>query len=303
MESTSQPLVSVPVITYNSSKYVIETLESIKAQTYQNIELIVSDDCSKDNTVDICRKWIEENKERFVRTEIITSDINTGVSANGNRGRNACKGEWIKGIAGDDILLPNCLEVYVKYINEHSEVVYVFSKVEAFGENTGLVDRFNNIIFDYSFFDLSIDEQLKWCVAGPPQPIPAATAFYNRYRLDKLDIYNDERIPMLEDAPKWIRCLRCGIRFHFISEPLVRYRVSQTSICSSQTYITPFRKSLALNYLYYQYPLNIKYIGRIKAYTLYIVNKSIVSNNIVWKLLNKMVDILVKIKKSLRSKY
>jgi alpha-1,3-rhamnosyltransferase len=72
MSNSSNPLVSIVVITYNSSSYVIETLESIKAQTYQNIELIVSDDCSKDKTVDVCKKWIEKNKQRFVRTELIT---------------------------------------------------------------------------------------------------------------------------------------------------------------------------------------------------------------------------------------
>ena len=110
MEMNNQPLVSVLVITYNSAKFVLETLESIKAQTYQNIELIISDDCSTDNIVELCQKWVEENKERFVRTQIITSDLNTGVSANGNRGRDACQGEWIKGIAGDDLLMPNCVE-------------------------------------------------------------------------------------------------------------------------------------------------------------------------------------------------
>ena len=47
------PLVSIVVATYNSAKTVIETLESIKAQTYDNIELIVSDDCSQDNTIDV----------------------------------------------------------------------------------------------------------------------------------------------------------------------------------------------------------------------------------------------------------
>ena len=88
VEMNNQPLVSVPVITYNSSKFVLETLESIKAQTYQNIELIISDDCSTDNTVELCQKWVEENKERFVRTQIITSDLNTGVSANGYRWTN-----------------------------------------------------------------------------------------------------------------------------------------------------------------------------------------------------------------------
>ena len=51
------PLVSIVVITYNSAEYVLETLESAKAQTYQNIELIVSDDCSADNTVETCSRW------------------------------------------------------------------------------------------------------------------------------------------------------------------------------------------------------------------------------------------------------
>ncbi|KAA6320476.1 putative glycosyltransferase EpsE, partial [termite gut metagenome] len=102
-----QPLVSIVVITYNSSKYVLETLESAKVQTYQNIELIVSDDCSTDDTVDVCQNWLDENKERFVRTELLIVLKNTGVSANCNRGYKVAKGEWIKGVAGDDMLFPH----------------------------------------------------------------------------------------------------------------------------------------------------------------------------------------------------
>ena len=56
--SQSLPLVSVVVITYNSAKFVIETLESVKSQTYKNIELIISDDCSTDDTVERCRLWL-----------------------------------------------------------------------------------------------------------------------------------------------------------------------------------------------------------------------------------------------------
>ena len=77
MDSHKQniPLVSVSVITYNSSKTVLETLESVKTQTYPNIELIISDDCSPDNTVEVCREWIEQNKERFVRIEILAAEV------------------------------------------------------------------------------------------------------------------------------------------------------------------------------------------------------------------------------------
>ncbi len=58
-------LVSVLVITYNSEKYVIETLNSIKNQTYNNLELIISDDNSQDNTINLCEHWVNENKSFF----------------------------------------------------------------------------------------------------------------------------------------------------------------------------------------------------------------------------------------------
>ena len=60
-DAKPEQLVSVVVITYNSSQTVVETLDSIKTQTYQNIELIVSDDCSSDNTVEVVQNGIDEN--------------------------------------------------------------------------------------------------------------------------------------------------------------------------------------------------------------------------------------------------
>ena len=71
-------IVSVVVITYNSADYVLETLESIKKQTYKNIELIITDDKSKDNTIEICNKWLDENSKEFIKSRII-------ITANGNR--------------------------------------------------------------------------------------------------------------------------------------------------------------------------------------------------------------------------
>jgi len=117
------PLVSIIVITYNSGKYVLETLESAKAQTYRNIELIVSDDGSVDNTVEICRNWINVNKDRFVRTELITYPVNTGIPANCNRGLKASRGGWVKFIAGDDILVDYCIEKFLCNLDGNAYIV------------------------------------------------------------------------------------------------------------------------------------------------------------------------------------
>lgn len=248
-----QPLVSVPVITYNSSKFVLETLESIKAQTYQNIELIISDDCSTDNTIELCRKWVEENKERFVRTHIITSEVNTGVSANLNRAEANCQGEWVKGIAGDDLLMPNCIADCVEYVQQHPNVIYLFGRIEAFGASDEQNRHFAENVFDYSFFDLEVDGQLERLVFGS-NCVPASTCFYNRQKSIVLGIRNDERIPLLEDWPKWINILEKGVKLEFMDKTLVKYRIHNTSISTSSCASVRFVESNYLFDLYYRYP-------------------------------------------------
>ena len=245
-----QPLVSVTVITYNSSKTVLETLDSIKAQTYPNIELIISDDCSTDDTVDLCRNWIEKNKERFVRTEIIVPKHNTGISANCNRGEAVCAGEWIKGIAGDDLLMPNCIQDCMDYVADHPETIYLFGKQKAFGASE---ERCKEIdaVFDYTFFNLTKEQQLHRLVFDE-NCVPATTVFYNRERAKQLNIKEDERIPLLEDWPKWIKLLRAGVKLHFVDKVLVEYRVGGIST-ENRASLKMYRSGRLFDF-YYRFP-------------------------------------------------
>ena len=251
VEMNNQPLVSVPVITYNSSKFVLETLESIKAQTYQNVELIISDDCSTDNTVELCRKWVEENKERFVRTQIITSETNTGISANLNRAEAACQGEWIKGIAGDDLLMPDCIEACVSYVMEHN-LTCVFGRIEAFGDNTLLANRLTReaALRNEKMSRMSQEELYDTIVRGNPPSAPAF--FYNRQFFVDNNIVNDIRIPMIEDLPKWLNILKTGCCFNFMDKVIVRYRIG--GISTSHTWQTPLMyENQRKMFFYYQF--------------------------------------------------
>lgn len=252
------PLVSIGVLTYNSSKYVIETLESIKMQTYANIELIVSDDCSTDNTVEICQKWIEENKDRFVRTELLTIDHNTGVSANCNRLEATYSGEWIKGIAGDDIMLPDAILHYINFVNINPKYYFIFARIEAFGENEEINNLYNTKnIFDFTFFNLDKKGQYEKLVLEDAH-IPAPTFFYNRAELNKLQIKYDERIPLVEDEPKWINLLKKGAYLNFLDEVTIKYRVGHSESLSanggkSQVSIKQY-ESYRRHFFYYKYP-------------------------------------------------
>lgn len=292
MSVSENPLVSIAVLTYNSAATVIETLNSIKDQTYQNTELIVSDDCSTDNTVEVCRKWIAENEKRFVRAVLLEVPKNTGVTANANRADKACQSEWIKSIAGDDLLLPHCIEQYVSFVIEHPDTVYLFGKVDVFGNDSDKVSHFTNTIFDYSFFNLSIEEQYDWLVLREFQPIPALSSFYNKHRTESLGIIYDERIPMLDDWPRWIQCLEKGVRFAFVDQVVAKYRVSPDSICSGEKYSHSFGHSLDLLYIFYQYKPAIKRIGYLKATGKYIERKARIDGGVWWLFCSHLVGLM-----------
>lgn len=112
----NNPLVSIVIITYNQSKYILETLESTRFQTYHNIELIISDDYSTDNTISICKDWLQKNKDRFINVKLVVPHKNTGTAINCNRGVNASTGKWIKLLAGDDKLPPESINDFVNFV-------------------------------------------------------------------------------------------------------------------------------------------------------------------------------------------
>lgn len=247
--------VTVSVITYNSSKYVIETLDSIKRQTYPNIALIISDDKSTDDTLSICRNWVKSNLSRFARVIIIEPERNTGVSANCNRAWDSCETRYLKNIAGDDILLPNCISDNMDYIKSHPEAKVVFSKVKSFISILG-VKFCRESGHNYSLFELSTKELYDYLMSHTNQ-LPAASLFADIHHMREQNCRFDERIPLLEDFPMWINLCRKGIHFYYLDDYTVLYRINQNSL-SIGLFGPSFFKSNILFYLYYYVDENDK---------------------------------------------
>lgn len=223
----TQPLVSIVVVTYNASKFVLETLESVKAQTYQNIELIITDDHSPDNTIEICSEWIKNNCTRFTNTKIVTSEVNTGITANRNRGCFAAKGTWLKHIDGDDKLKSTCISDYIKYVDAHPDKNMVFSPLALFGKGvTPEWERLMRSNYRYAFSLNNRDFRIllcKVCLFGAP------SLFINTEYFKSMNGY-DESIKMLEDWPFWVRSAFNGAHFAYIETPEVEYRISEASL-------------------------------------------------------------------------
>ena len=247
-------LVSVTVLAYNSAATIIETLESIKSQTYHNIELIVSDDCSSDNTVELCHKWIDNNNGRFVRTELLTVERNTGVCANGNRALAVCRGLWKKGIAADDILLPNCIEDFIAFLNDNPSALWVSSYIREYRDS---FDEANcimrNGIYSQRFFDFPVEQQLHLMACR--NVLYAPSIFFNVAMMRELGGFDEKYVA--EDYVFYMRALEKGYRCYFMPKETVGYRIHNSLAHSKKHLFNYFfqvearkmRKDLSFKYL------------------------------------------------------
>jgi len=110
------PLVSVVCMCFNHQEYVIESLNSVKNQTYKNIEILINDDYSSDNSVSEINKWLKFNKA----TVINFNSKNIGNTKSFNALAKHTKGEYLIDLATDDILMPNAIEKHIENFRKNN---------------------------------------------------------------------------------------------------------------------------------------------------------------------------------------
>lgn len=120
--STELPLVTVITVTYNSSLFVRDAIESVLAQTYRNIEYIISDDCSTDDTW----KIISEYKDSRIRAS--RNEFNMREYANRNKAIDMATGEYLIFIDGDDIIFPHGIEFFVRMMRSFPRAAIAVQK-------------------------------------------------------------------------------------------------------------------------------------------------------------------------------
>jgi glycosyltransferase involved in cell wall biosynthesis len=122
MAQTDNPLVSMIVVCYNQARFVVETLESVKAQTYQLTELIILDDCSSDGSVAVIENWLRENR---IECTFIRHEKNQGTCKTVNDALAVATGKYISMIASDDVWLPDKIARQVEIMESQPDDVGV----------------------------------------------------------------------------------------------------------------------------------------------------------------------------------
>ena len=208
--SVNITLVSIVMPAYNCENHVIEAINSVIAQTYQNWELFVIDDGSTDNTFQI----INEIGKKDTRIKPFQNKKNMGVSATRNRGVDLASGDWIAFLDSDDMWEPSKLDKQLKVADKYSaEFLYTGS---SYINDEG---RTYKGIFE-------VPEKITYKKLRNQNVISCSSVLVKKKYFQSIRMENDE---MHEDYAVWLRILKLGVIAYGVNEPLLIYRISKNS--------------------------------------------------------------------------
>jgi len=243
----ARPLVSVCIPTYNYGGYICAAIESILSQTYRNFELIIIDDCSRDNTEEIVHKYVAQHRNIKFHKNI----ENIGMVENWNLCLKHAQGDLVKIMGADDMLEPACLEKSVALIDANPTVsLVVCARL--------LVDKDDRPIQQAVFFHtqkiISGIKIIKKCffdanLIGEP----VAVLFKKKDALRGFD----PRYRQLTDLEMWFHLLEQG-DCAFIPEPLCKFRVHERQTTKENVRSLRF---IADEFLLYHDYIRKEYLG------------------------------------------
>lgn len=213
------PLISITCLSYNQSKFIVESLESIKKQTFQDFEILIIDDFSKDQSAIIIDEWIKANPQ--LNITFIKHTENKGICKSINELLAISKGKYIQMLALDDVLLPWKLEKHAEILNNSkSNEVLVFSDSLLMDDGSNLYqNRF--IAYHYTYLNIKTGNFFDTLVSQ--NFIPGMSVLVKKDAI--LEIGGWDENLAYEDYDMWLRLSKSGKVFIFDNNPSCIYRI------------------------------------------------------------------------------
>jgi teichuronic acid biosynthesis glycosyltransferase TuaG len=215
IELVDKPLVSIVLPLYNCEDYIVETLKSIKSQTYTNWELIIIDDHSTDASYEIVKAFERQDS----RVRVYKNQSNQGASYSRNRGIEMSRGEWVAFIDSDDSWNAQKIEWQMSIVETFNEV-FVFTNIFIETEKKEMVKHC-----------LKIPERLEYKVLKRKNLIPLSSVLLKKSILNEAHF---EMNALHEDYILWLKILKKGITAYGINQPLTTIRIRKGSKSSNK---------------------------------------------------------------------
>lgn len=205
------PTISIITPVYNSEKLISETIESVLSQTYKDFEMIIIDDCSKDNSSKIIKKYCNIDP----RIKYHNLNKNSGAAVARNKGIDLAIGKYICFLDSDDLWTKTKLEEQLDFM-KRKDVGFSFTGYSFIDEEGNDLNKVIKVPKEIDY-----DELLKNTIIG------CLTVMIDREKI------GDFRMPLVragQDTATWLAILRKGYIAYGLQKPLAKYRIVKGSI-------------------------------------------------------------------------
>ena len=208
-------LISIITTTYNCGKFIGETIESVINQTYENWEMIIVDDCSKDNTKDIVNKYAQNDD----RIKYHLLEKNSGAAIARTKAMELANGNYMAFLDSDDLWVEDKLEKQLKFMKENN-FNFVCTEYEQIDEQSNPLGKIIKVRDKANYNRVLLD-----C------PVGNSTVMYNVKAMGKFQVPN---IRKRNDDALWLKMLKKEEYIHGMKEVLMKYRIRENSISSNK---------------------------------------------------------------------
>ena len=212
----NSPLVSIIMPSFNSSQTIVETITSIKCQTYDNWELLITDDCSTDLTISL----INEIRLGDERIKLFINEKNSGAAVSRNNSINAAQGEFIAFLDSDDLWEENKLESQLNWMLQNDNISFSFTAYQLINENGHLLNKVVDLQGNgksFSYRDMLFKKATLGC----------STVMLRR------SAFREIQMPLIrtgQDYALWLNLLKNSAEAYLHNEVLTKYRIMPDSI-------------------------------------------------------------------------
>ncbi|MDK9356974.1 glycosyltransferase family 2 protein [Lelliottia wanjuensis] len=209
-------LISIIMPSFNSAKTIGDTIDSIVGQSYTNWELLITDDCSTDETIDIVKRYAKKDS----RIKLFCNAVNSGAAVSRNNSIENSAGDYLAFLDSDDRWLPNKLNDQLTFMISYPERDFTFTAYELIDISSTKIGKIvdaqgDNLSFDYS------DMLRKKATLG------CSTVMFRKMA------FPDYKMPLIrtgQDYALWLKLLKTGKKAYLINKVLTQYRILPNSI-------------------------------------------------------------------------
>ena len=235
-------LVSIITPTYNCGKFIAETIESAINQSYTNWEMIIVDDCSKDNTKEVVEEYMK--KDNRIKYHVL--DKNSGAAVSRTKAMELAKGKYIAFLDSDDLWTEDKLEKQIKFMedNNYNFTCTDYEQIDEVGNSLNKIIKTKK--------KTNYNGVLLTC------PVGNSTVMYNVEALGKFEVPN---IRKRNDDALWLQILKKEEYIYGMDEVLMKYRIRENSISSNKLELVKYHWILYRDIEKLSIPRSVFHIG------------------------------------------